>query len=466
VKSSLARVFTSRRTSMVWIGVAAVVVCGAGVATAVAGGSTPMLTQRATVARGTIDTTVPAVGTIAKAETVPLNFGATGLVESVDVRAGSHVRAGQVLATLDQGPAQAMVTEASQVLDQAESYARALVKHATSNGDPASDALIARDQAAIDSTRQQATELAHAANADRVTMAQACDTGGSHPTGTASACTQAEIKRLDDLTSYSLEAIRLTNTGDAYAGDVSQLPGEAPQVNPLQLGADQAAVARAQQALAEARRFFAQTTITAPADGTITAVHGTVGESVVEVDTSSGRVTPVNKAPTLAAPASGTAFVTFRPSDPSALIANVWVTSGGVQSVLQGETATVSFPGGQRAGTVIGIGPTASKVQGQWAYPVTLWLGTGGPKPAAGTAVTAQITTAVRPNVLYVPRGAVSNHHGQHQVTVVEGTTTRVVPVWVGYHGSRFTEIIAGLTPGQIVLNKVPANNPSDAPTY
>lgn len=473
MKSSLAHVLTSRRTPLVWIsGALAVVLCGGGVAAAVAvGGRTATLTEQASVARGTIATTVPAVGTIAAPRGIPLTFGTTGTVASVDVRPGEHVTAGQVLATLDRAPLRTGLDQARAVLAQAETTARALVTHATSTGGPAGDALLAQDQAAIDDARQRASGFADDAAADAAVMRTACDGSGAHPTGTPAACARAEVKRLNDLTSYSLTALQLTDAGDAYSGDVLRLPGQRARIDPRQIGVDQAAVARAQQAVADDERSLAQSAITAPADGTVTAVAGATGDTEVEVDTSSGRVMPVKTKPTLAAAAPGTGFLTFAPS-PSARIAQVWVTSGGVQSVLQGQVATVSYPGGQRTGTVIAIGSTASRTDGQWAYPVTVSLGStgaSGPAPTTGAAVTAQITTATRPNVVYVPRGAVANHHGHHEVTVVDSGPSggrHVVRVWPGYHGSRFTEIVAGLTPGETVLNHVPADDPSDAPTF
>jgi len=57
--------------------------------------------QLVTVTRGPIGSAVTAEGTIAAAQTDNLNFGSSGQVTAVNVKAGDKVTAGQVLATID-----------------------------------------------------------------------------------------------------------------------------------------------------------------------------------------------------------------------------------------------------------------------------------------------------------------------------------------------------------------------------
>ncbi len=57
--------------------------------------------QTATVTRGTVQETVSASGTVASARSVAVNFSGSGTVKSIAAHLGRHVKAGQVLARLD-----------------------------------------------------------------------------------------------------------------------------------------------------------------------------------------------------------------------------------------------------------------------------------------------------------------------------------------------------------------------------
>ena len=57
--------------------------------------------QTATVTRGSLSATVNAAGNIASQQTAALTFGQSGTVKKIDVKVGSHVKAGDVLAELE-----------------------------------------------------------------------------------------------------------------------------------------------------------------------------------------------------------------------------------------------------------------------------------------------------------------------------------------------------------------------------
>lgn len=79
--------------------------------------------RTATVAEATVIATVTASGTVESAGDIDLNFGATGIVTSVDVEPGDEVRKGQVLATIDRTNAEQQVAAAELTLAQAQSNA-------------------------------------------------------------------------------------------------------------------------------------------------------------------------------------------------------------------------------------------------------------------------------------------------------------------------------------------------------
>jgi multidrug efflux pump subunit AcrA (membrane-fusion protein) len=109
-----------RRRAMIAAGVGlAVVVVGAGVAWAGMRGSGPSY-RLATVTRGNVSQTVTEVGTIASASSATLAFPVSGTVQTVRVKTGDRVAAGQTVATLDTTQLQAAVDAAQSTLADAK----------------------------------------------------------------------------------------------------------------------------------------------------------------------------------------------------------------------------------------------------------------------------------------------------------------------------------------------------------
>jgi RND family efflux transporter MFP subunit len=102
------------------IGGCALLICAAGAAWLAARGSQATARTPATVRvrRATFSQTVTGSGPLAPARAATLAFAIAGQVRSVDVKAGDHVRQGQVLARLDDQAAQYAVQEAQADLDQ------------------------------------------------------------------------------------------------------------------------------------------------------------------------------------------------------------------------------------------------------------------------------------------------------------------------------------------------------------
>jgi multidrug efflux pump subunit AcrA (membrane-fusion protein) len=69
---------------------------------------------------GTVQSTVSASGNISTAQSENVEFATSGTVTAVDVALGQKVNAGQVLATVDPGPAQAALTAAQDNLTAAQ----------------------------------------------------------------------------------------------------------------------------------------------------------------------------------------------------------------------------------------------------------------------------------------------------------------------------------------------------------
>ncbi|GLW31897.1 efflux RND transporter periplasmic adaptor subunit [Actinoplanes regularis] len=180
------------------------------------------------VEKGAVTLDVATTGTVEPATVRELSFAVTGTVESIAARAGTKVRAGQILATVDN-------TGAAGDVDDAEiSLSDAAARLSTAQGQAA--AVTAR--ATVCATPPQ-----------------------GHLAGVASAAVPTSV-------AASAAATTCTTPGYPDTGD------------PI-LSAQQA-VNRARQAVAQAVAALAGTVIVAPIAGTVVSVAGGVGDTVAK----------------------------------------------------------------------------------------------------------------------------------------------------------------------------------------
>ncbi|WP_436520828.1 efflux RND transporter periplasmic adaptor subunit [Actinoplanes sp. HUAS TT8] len=179
------------------------------------------------VAKGEVTLDVATTGTVEPATTRELSFAVNGTVEAIKVRAGTKVKAGQTLATVDDTDATGDVDSAEDNLSDAEDRL----------GD-------AEDQAA-------------AVTASATACATATATRG-HMTGESPAAESPEPQ---------VAAAACTTRGYPDTGNDSIL-------NARQ------AVNKAQQAVDKAEAALSGTVITAPIAGTVVSVSGSVGDTV------------------------------------------------------------------------------------------------------------------------------------------------------------------------------------------
>src|SRR4051812_20819551 len=97
-----------------WLTAGAVVMLATGVVAV--GDSSASATAYDLVRRGTVTATAGAAGAVRSADTRELVFGTSGTVKEVDVASGARVRAGQILARLDDTTARDQVEVAEAAL--------------------------------------------------------------------------------------------------------------------------------------------------------------------------------------------------------------------------------------------------------------------------------------------------------------------------------------------------------------
>jgi multidrug efflux pump subunit AcrA (membrane-fusion protein) len=136
-------------------------------------------------------------------------------------------------------------------------------------------------------------------------------------------------------------------------------------------------------------------------------------------------------------------------------------TESDVSSVKVGQSAAVVFPAVTSAadpaglivtGTVSEIDLTSTVSSNVVSYGATITLHDVPGNVKLGQTGNVTVTTASKPNVLYVPTTALSTVAGTTTVTVQNGKTTKTVPVTTGVAGNSSTEITSGLSQGQTIV--------------
>jgi HlyD family secretion protein len=235
---------------------------------------------------------------------------------------------------------------------------------------------------------------------------------------------------------------------------------------------EQAVVTGDEAQVRTAGRNLEETVLTAPAEGTVAAVNGAVGESV----TAAGGVT-TPQAPGTAAPqpdastaaGGGAAAATGGPVAASAFIVLSDVHSLQVVAMVgehdaawlqPRQPATVSVdavPGVRLPAQVLAVGPLGTVLQNVTDYLATLVLERSDRRWRAGMTASAAVVVRQVDDVLEIPNAAIEHAGVQSLVTVVRSDgTERRVAIRTGARGDTTTEVLSGLRPGERVVLPLP----------
>lgn len=122
-----------------------------------------------------------------------------------------------------------------------------------------------------------------------------------------------------------------------------------------------------------------------------------------------------------------------------------------VTKVKEGQKATLTLdalPGMTFTGTVVGINRSGVITSNVTNYPVTIQFDTSPDNVLPNMSVSASIITATKDNVLLVPNAAIKNK----VVRVKNGDTIKNVAVETGLSSDSQTEIVSGLSEGEIIV--------------
>lgn len=460
----------------------------------------------ARVERASISTGVESSGSVSALGATNLGFSTGGQLTSVRVSVGDQVTPGQIVATIDDFNARQQLRNAQAQLAAQEANDNRVkdstqVDGAQNSVDAAAsvvsatrrqaDATLRSDDAAISAARAAIPQAqAGLAQAQAKFAADSAGCTGTYPAANANPCNslivdqysvgqaqqgvqmaqqnlaQAQQKRNVDAASGNLQV------ASARQGQVSAQNGldSASADRPNTLDAAAAAVDGARTGVEQAQRALDNTTLRAPAAGTVSALNGVVGEYVAP-SSSTTPLAPGADAPipgaAQAAGAAGAAVGAVSPTRPGGtqflVLQNVarFAVVAPFQEVdaakiAPQQRATVSLdaiPDRTFDGTVLSVAPSSTAIGGSVEYYVTIALPSTDPRVHDGQSAQATVVTAESDQKISVPNSALHRQGDKATVTAVEPGGRQVpTPVTTGLVGADRTEITSGLSEGQQVL--------------
>lgn len=260
-------------------------------------------------------------------------------------------------------------------------------------------------------------------------------------------------------------ATALTSTGSTSAGSTgagSTGAGQGQQsTKSLQAQVDQAKVN-----VDQAEQALAATTLTAPGDGTVTAVTGAVGQRTGSGGSagssgsgSSGGSGGSGSAGSGASAGGSSGFVTI--TNLTGLQVRANLAEIDVAKVKAGQDATVTLnalPDAPQPAKVTAVDLTATTGSNSVVtYGVTLTVDQPPAQLRPGQSASVAITVAKADNAVAIPSAAMRTVGTSHTVTVLANGQETSRAIEIGVRGESLVQVVSGLAVGdQVVLTKAP----------
>ncbi len=462
----------------------------------------PIAVEFATATVRSMESVIAAQGTLAPGQGAVARVAAStpGRLTAVRVREGERVRAGQVIAIVDNRPQQAMAHSAQASLSVSEAQAReadlAASASATDQKNAVKSAQLALESAHLDrdNSIKQAQNALLAAQTDlRKTQA------GARPQEIAQAdqaVRQAqatrdradiELQRTQKLLAIGLAATRQLNDAQT-ALDVanSSLESAKQQANLVRAGSRAEDLQAAQLRVDGAQELLKQAQKTgegkiAQAEGALKQAQESIGQvAVKQQDARAFRQTVAMKQADLSAAQSSANYaeihaplsgiVTKRSLNPGDmadvttpiveiadgrslnLIANLSAEDGAkLKAGMPARITSPDFPGKTYTGSVLSIGQVDPQTN---LLAVRISVYSAGDSLRVGGYALAEIVLHTDPHAIVVPKQAILSHDGKSVVFLVgKDDVAHQKEVTVGPERNGFVAITEGLTDGARIVN-------------
>lgn len=435
----------------------------------------------------TISENIEETGIVEAADEADLSFKDSGQIGSINVDEGDHVNKGDILAVLENAEARADILSAQADVQSREAELADLMRNAMgTNGEAL--AIVKKQQ---DSLVENAyilllsSGLVAEASSDTYTQTPPIITGRyTGPEGTYKIIVNTGTQSDDyEMSVFNLEKVRdvdISETGktalgtyglyiefpdtlNTYANTIwyVDIPNTKSSVylsnynaytaavetrdvtvenalaNPDNLAAYEATLLKAQANLAKVQAAYGDTVITAPFDGIITNIEGSVGESVSPTD-----------------------LVVSMISDSKYEI-TVLIPEADIRHLTIGDRAIVTFDAYDEEvfeAEVVFITPSAETVEGVPVFEAKLEFKEQDSRIFAGLSADVEIIAEVRENVLAVPTRSIIRENGGAYVRVMQDGRIIRKEVEIGLRSSDgFTEILTGLREGEEIITFIDA---------
>jgi HlyD family secretion protein len=469
----------------------------------------------AIVERGSLMSSITAVGTVRPGAEVGLSFETPGRVSTVAVREGERVEKGQLLAQLDQADLALQIRSAEAALASAQAQLDALREGPRPEEINAAEGQVAAAQAALDQAIAQRDQLLSGATEAEIAAAEAAVKSAkanynrvkAGPSPEELAQAQAAL----DTAEASLRQAQAAFDRVAGRQDVGMLPESLALQNatiemrraqanydallshptPAELAAAQAQVAQAEAHLAQmqagvqpqlrvaeaavdaaqAQRDIAQAQLdllrAGPRSSETAAAEAQVEQAQVAVD--SARLT--SKQANLEAPLEGTVASiaieigeSVSPQMPAMTLVGdsqfsieADVDEADIGWIEIGQEVKITFdafPEQELAGRVLAIAPLASVDLGIVSYRVTIESQETSLPLRAGMTANTEVVKEQREDALLVPNLAIALDAETGLKYVDRQTTTGIerVEIQTGLTTDVYSEVLAGLEDGDLVV--------------
>ena len=371
------------------------------------------------VKRGTVEKTVESAGKVATNLDVDIKCRANGAVTQLPFDISQHVGKGQLLCQLDPTDEQLSVRLAEASVAQAKAKLEQ-AKQNLETGRLNLETTRQKVEAALASAKVRAANLASKADRQKELIAQHLGSREEYETAQTDAASAKSDAMAADVAVEELKQQQIQL--DYKAQDVATAES---QLDTNQISLDQA------------RQELAYTTVTAPIDGTVSALDVQLG-SIVASGTGGF--------------SGGTTIMTL--SDLSRMFVMATVDESDIGGVRVGQAARIvvdSYPGRTFTGKVVRVPTTGVNSSNVVTFEVKVEV-LDDAKSLLKSAMTGTVTIVEdeRRDVLYVPSAAVTRQNGKAYVTMAATGAKRAVTL--GMAGTDDVEVTSGLAAGDAVV--------------
>jgi len=423
--------------------------------------------QTAQATKGTLTATVSGSGNIVVSESADVKPSISGTVANLKVSVGDEVKKGQALFTITNDDLDVTVSKAYTTLLQARQKltdAKSSLDTAKQDYNSLLKSAVTEAQLAYDQANQNLLQAKYQFEQDEDTL-QKYEDENEENSGTH---TQVEIYlteqkiTVDKTTITSKESEVFSAKNDlarAKAGTSSTISVAKSKVDSAEVNVQTAEndVNAAQLDYDNQKKTAAERTVTAPINGTLSAVNVGNGDQLGSTSSSNAS----------SSSASNSAAITIQ--NLSSLKAVVDINEVDIAKVKVDQKASMTFDAISDltlTGKVEKVDTVGTSTQGVVSYSATIGFDSLDERVRPEMSVNTTITTEVKQDVLIVSSSAVKTSGTTHYVQILENGSPVQQTVEIGATSDTQTEITSGLSEGtSVVTQTITANQTSTTNT-